>query len=82
MAMSTSRWATVIGGRTAPAGPGTVSTGRATPRAPGASPLTESGLICGTQDWYEFTMLDVGGPTDEVTITFSQSEGDLDIGLR
>ncbi|MDP6634240.1 MAG: pre-peptidase C-terminal domain-containing protein [Phycisphaerae bacterium] len=47
-----------------------------------ASPLTESGLICGTQDWYEFTMLDVGGPTDEVTITFSQSEGDLDIGLR
>jgi hypothetical protein len=46
------------------------------------SPLTESGLICGTQDWYEFTMLDVGGPTDEVTITFSHSQGDLDMGLR
>ncbi|MDP6546488.1 MAG: pre-peptidase C-terminal domain-containing protein, partial [Phycisphaerae bacterium] len=33
-------------------------------------------------DRYEFTMLDVGGPTDEVTITFSHSQGDLDMGLR
>lgn len=47
-----------------------------------SAPTTVPGLVMAdSADWYRFTASATGGPNDNVTISFQNAQGDLDLGL-